>query len=216
MSEPDLGPDYQLYLLPLLRNWRWVLGATLVGALLAVGAAMVAPRAYEGTVTFFVSTPSSSGNSQLAAGQFGQERVRTYARLLNSDRLGSLVQKDANLPYSGREVAKKVVGDSDPNTVLLTATIADPDRDRALKMVNSLAQRMPALVAEIEGKDDKGLERVKLVVVSGPSVAGEAAGPSPIRLGVFGGLAGLIVGMIVAFTPRGALRKGTRARPTSD
>lgn len=197
MSVADQGPDYRTFLVPILRQWTWVAITALVGCVLGAVVTLAMPRHYEGSVTFFVSAPMSEQASPLSALQFSQERVGTYVRLLDSEKLAEMVRTDSGVDLDTQNVMGQISGNADLDTVLLDATVQDQDRERAEKMTQSVAQQMPALITELEGVNANGEPRVSLVVVSGPEITGPT-GPSLMLNTAAGGVVGLMLGLVLA------------------
>lgn len=194
MTEREQGPDLRPLLIEVSRAWRIVAVFALLGALAGAVTAALGDREYQGSVTYFVSTPSAQ-SSQLAAGQFGQERVRTYVRLLKSERLAQMiVDESGREDLTARTVTRSISGNADLDTVLLEVTVSHPERETALAITRSLTGEFSQLVADLEGAGEDAAARVELVVVSGPSVTDSPVGvPLAWAVGV-GGLGGILLG----------------------
>jgi len=76
-----------------LRSGWWIVIAGLaVGALGALGISLAQPREYTSHLQFFVSTTDSGSTADVFQGsQFSQNRVASYARLLNGQELAQRV-----------------------------------------------------------------------------------------------------------------------------
>jgi len=75
------------YLRILRRRWWLVFGATVLAAGLAVAITMHTPPEYATSVTFFVTMPATGVSDAYQGDLFSQQRVKSYADLLTSDRL---------------------------------------------------------------------------------------------------------------------------------
>jgi capsular exopolysaccharide synthesis family protein len=191
--------DLHAYMRAIRRFWWVVLLGTLLGTGLGGLVAQQATPLYEGEVTFFAITPNSAEGNPLQGDEFGQQRVNTYVKLLASERLADRVLEETNLRISPSTLAEEITGSADLNTVLFTATVRDPSRQRALRLTDAVATEFPELVDEIETQNGAQKATVNLDVVSGPSLTEGTVGAHR-RLDVaVGALAGLLIGIALAF-----------------
>ena len=79
--------DLRDYLRVLRRRWWMVLCAVTVAVSLAILFTAQTPPQYATSVTFFVTTPADGISDAYQGGLFSQQRVKSYADLLTSDRL---------------------------------------------------------------------------------------------------------------------------------
>ncbi|MFI2711122.1 polysaccharide biosynthesis tyrosine autokinase [Micromonospora sp. NPDC018662] len=182
------------YLRLVRRHW-WIM---LVTVMLTVGAAALVtvrtPPRYQASVTFFVTTPSQAVTAAYQGSLFLQQRVKSYADLLTSDRLAQSVVADAPLGLTADQVRSRISTSTKPDTVLLTATVTDTDQTRALKTTEALSAKFTELVRKVETPPNEQVSPVKVEVVSGPRVTASPVSPRPVRNLVLGGLLGLLVG----------------------
>ena len=191
--------DLHEYMSALRRYW-WVLvlSALLGAGLGGVTAARTTPL-YAGTVTFFATTPSVKSSNPLQGDTFGQQRVNTYVKLLSSQRLADRVVQSTSTGLSSAQFTSEIKGSADLNTVLLTATVSDTSPRRSLELVGGVATQFPDLVKEIETQNGTQKAPVALDVVSGPTLSpGPVGSHRKLDIAV-GMLAGLIVGIALAF-----------------
>ncbi|WFE35878.1 polysaccharide biosynthesis tyrosine autokinase [Micromonospora sp. WMMD975] len=186
------------YLRLVRRHW-WIV---LVTVMLTVGAAALVtvrttPR-YQASVTFFVNTPSQGVTAAYQGSLFLQQRVKSYADLLTSDRLAQSVVADAPLGLTADQVRGRIATSTKPDTVLLTATVTDTDQNRALKTAEALSAKFTDLVKKVETPGDNEPSPIKIEVVSGPRVTSSPVSPQPVRNLVLGGLLGLLAGAALA------------------
>lgn len=169
------------YLRVLRKRWRLVL----LVPLLSVGAAaLITSRTtpqYQSTVQFFVSTPATSADAGTAytGGLFSQQRVKSYADLLSGPRLADAVQRELGGPQSAEPI--DISARVQPDTVLLTATVTDPDPHRALAVARAVARVFPTLVDELEKPLDGGPATIKAVVSAEPALGRDPVSPRPVR-----------------------------------
>jgi capsular exopolysaccharide synthesis family protein len=185
------------YLHLVRRHW-WIVLVTLMVALGAAVVIMVrTPLRYEASVTFFVATPSQGGVNASQGGLSPQQRVRSYADLLTSDRLAQSVA-ESQPGLTADQVQRRISTSSESDTVLLKATFTDTNQARALKVTEALSARFVELVQRVETPPNGQSSPIKLEVVSGPRVTSSPVSPQPVRNLALGGLLGLLVGVGLA------------------
>ncbi len=92
------------YVRALRKRWWLVIAGAVVGAALSLLWVQQLPPVYQGTVTFFATTPSLDPSSPLQSDQFGQQRVNSYVRLLDSELLAERVVADTYLDLTEEDV----------------------------------------------------------------------------------------------------------------
>ncbi|MFF5174501.1 polysaccharide biosynthesis tyrosine autokinase [Micromonospora sp. NPDC000089] len=185
--------------LRLVRRHWWIVLVTLMVALgsAALITVRTAPR-YVASVTFFVTTPSQGVSDAYQGSLFLQQRVKSYADLLRSDRLAQSVVADGATGLTADEVQRRVATSTEAGTVLLRATVTDTDQNRALKVSEALSAKFVELVQKVETTGDGKPSPIKIEVVGGPRVGSSPVAPQPTRNLVIGGLVGLLLGMALA------------------
>jgi capsular exopolysaccharide synthesis family protein len=186
------------YLRALRKRWWMIVLSALAGTALATILVFQQTPIYQGTVTFFATTPSTDASSSLQGDQFGQQRVNSYVSLLSSQSLAERVLERTGLELSARNVMSSIEGKADLNTVLLTAYVRDSSRAQAESMTEAVAEEFPDLVEDIESQSGTKEAPVQLDVVSGPAMTPYAVSPQK-RLWVAAGfMLGLMVGVGLA------------------
>ena len=136
------------------RHW-WV---ALVTVMVALGvSAFLTVRAqprYVASVTFFVTTPNPGVTDAYQGGLFLQQRVKSYADLLSSDRLAQSVVAETPVGLTADEVQRRVSTSTETGTVLLRASVTDTDQTRALRVTETPRQQVRR--TRPEGRDDAG------------------------------------------------------------
>lgn len=160
--------DLHGYTRLLRRRWRLiVLGpSVLVAAAIAVSLA-ITPQ-YEASAQLFVSTSTGSeGNlSGLQQGnQFAQQRVKSYAAIVDSPAVTEYVISELGLDLSPRELAAKIGAAAPPDTVLINVSVRDPDPQLARLIVNTVAARFTTVAPELETPPGASLSPLKVSVV---------------------------------------------------
>ena len=178
--------DLLRYLRHVRRHW-WV---ALVTVMVALGAsAFVTVRAqprYVASVTFFVTTPNPGVSDAYQGGLFLQQRVKSYADLLTSDRLAQSVVAETPLGLTADEVRNRITTATETGTVLLRATVTDTDQTRALR-ARSRSPRSSSSWCRRSRRHRTVRPPIKIEVVSGPRVTASPVSPQPTRNLILGG-----------------------------
>ncbi len=177
------------------RHW-WIV---LVGVGLAAGGAvlttaMTVPR-HAASVRFFVTTPSQGITDSYQGGLFSQQRVKSYADLLTSERLARSVAAAEGSGLNATQVQRLITAHAVPDTVLLEATVTDTDTARAERIAQAVSAQFLLLVKELETPPGTGAPTVKVEVVAGPTIDPTPVAPQPARNAALGLLLGLVVGV---------------------
>ncbi|SCL33206.1 protein-tyrosine kinase [Micromonospora rhizosphaerae] len=190
--------DVRTYLRLIRRRW-WIVLITLVVALATAALITVrtTPR-YVASVTFFVASPSQGATDAYQGSLLSQQRVKSYADLLTSDRLAQTVVTANPLGLTAEQVRRKVSTSTPPDTVLLEASVTDTDRTRALRLTQTLSVKFTELVQKVETSSGGGSAPMKIEVVNGPRVSSAPVSPQPLRNLALGTLLGLLAGMGLA------------------
>lgn len=187
--------DLRDYLRAARQRWWLVLCA----AGLAIGAAaLVTARAepkYATTMTFFISTPHSGVTDAYQGGLFSQQRVKSYADLLTSDRLAHAIAGEHKTSLVADQIRGRISGQALPDTVLLQATVVDTSRERSRDIGHSLTRQFKRLVEALETPPGEDNPSVKVEVIAGPRLQNEPVEPRPLRNYGLGALLGLLTGL---------------------
>lgn len=194
------------------KNW-WIVLLTLVVTVAA--AVLVTAREtpkYASSVTFFVGASASTGTA-LQADQFAQQRIASYVGVLTSERLAKQILADTGLSLTVPQVVSSITATTDPNTVLLSATVTDTDAKRSLAIATAVANDLGPMIVDLEDTSHAGGTHVALTVISGPTLDPKPISPSKtLNLGI-GLLVGLTLGTGMAIARQLADRT-VRSRPT--
>ena len=177
------------------RRWWLVLTAFVVALGIAGGAVALSVPQYATSVTFFVTTPSQGVTDSYQGGLFSQQRVKSYADLLVSDRLARSVAGTPDIALTSSQIQGRVTARAIPDTVLLEATVVDSDPARSERIANSLATHFATLVQTLETPIAAAKPAVKVEVVAGPLLNPLPVSPRPLRNLALAGLLGLLVGI---------------------
>lgn len=180
----------------LRRYWMLIVACGLLGTGATAVVTATATREYSSSVTLFVSVADRGMNASSAyqASLLSQERVKSYADLLKSDRLAERVAAVAG-GVDAEALKAKISASLVPDTVLLRASVTDTSPARAKLLADLVGTQLVRLIAEIE-RPAAGLPAlVKATVVDDAREPLRPVRPDvPVDLAL-GLLAGLAVGV---------------------
>jgi len=183
------------YLRAVRKRWWLVAGSIVV----ALGAAMLVttltPPKYSASVTFFVGTQTKGVSDAYQGSLFSQQRIKSYADLLTSDRLAQAIVDNDPMGRTADQVQESITANAIPDTVLLEATVTDGDRARALRLSQGLAKQFVALVQTLETPPGSDVPTVWVEVIAGPTLAAKPVSPTPVRNAGLALVLGLVLGV---------------------
>ena len=144
----DLKDYYRL----ILRNLKVVLVSTLIGIFAAAGITYAQTPIYQANIQLFVSTPSTTLDlGALAQGSsFSQQRVISYAQIINGPGTLNPVIRALHLPYTLTKLAKQVKASAPLNTVLIDVTVSDTNAQRAADIANAIGNQFSATATSLD------------------------------------------------------------------
>jgi capsular polysaccharide biosynthesis protein len=188
---------YREYLRSLRRGWWLVLVGLLLGSGAAAGVVASSAPQYQATMQLFVSTSGSSDVTDAVQGsQFSQQRVASYAELLEGRDLAKAVISRLGLEIPADELTERIEAAAVPETVLLDVTVTDPSPERALAIARAIAPAFSARVTELETPDGASTSPVQVAVVTTPELPTRPSSPDVLRTLAVGAVLGLL------WTPR--------------
>lgn len=183
----------------LRRGWWLIVLGLLFGGLAGLALSLTATPVYtSSTQLFLATTDSSSSQAVFQGGQFSQQRVSSYAQLLQGQNLASRVVDNLDLSVSPASVAGQISVDPVPDTVLLNVSVNDPDPRRAQQIAAAIGAEFPGLVADLEPTPAGGQSPIEVAVVQEPSLPTTPSSPNTQRNVALGLFCGLVVGSAAA------------------
>ena len=170
----------------LLQYWRLIIQnrliislCTLVGFVAAIAITFTTTPTYQAKSQIFVSTPASTVDiSALATGSsFSQQRVKSYAQIINSPLTLAPVVKKLKLSISPEELSEMVSASAPLDTVLIVLTVTDTDPQRAADIANAVAKQFGLTVAKLELQGIGSDSPVKVSTVLNAVPASSPASP---------------------------------------
>ena len=151
----------------LRKRWMMIVACLLLGGAAGYGASALATPIYQAQAQIFVSA-QSSGSSLSDANQgslFTQQRVKSYAQIVNTPAVLAPVIASLHLNTTVERLAKQVSATAPLDTVLINVSVDDPSASRARDIVNAVSQEFADQVRQLETPVDGGPAPVKLTVV---------------------------------------------------
>ena len=177
-------------------HWVLALAALLLGVAVAGVATWQTTPLYASSTRLFVSTPGSQDAATAYQGNlFSQERVTSYAELLEGEQLAARVVDSLNLDISPEAVAGKITAIVVPSTVILQATVTDPSPERAQMIADAVGAEFAEFVTLLETPPGQELPTVKVTVVQNPRLPTSQVSPSVTRNVGLGAILGLLAGI---------------------
>jgi capsular exopolysaccharide synthesis family protein len=183
------------YLRAVRKRWWLVAGAVVVALGVATLITALTPPKYAASATFFVGTQTNGVSDAYQGSLFSQQRIKSYADLLASDRLAQAIVDDDSMGLSADQVRGKITATAIPDTVLLEATVTDGNRARALRLTQSMARQFVKLVEDLETPPGGEVPTVWIEVVGDPRLADAPVSPTPLRNAGLALALGLVIGV---------------------
>lgn len=182
------------------QRWLLILITVLVSTGCAAAAVMTAQPVYRAEAQLFVSTSSADGQPSglNQGGQFAQQRVKSYADIMNSPGVTSFVIGELGLATTPRALAGKITATAPLDTVLINVDVEDSSPVTAQRIADAVAARFTVVATTLETTAGLGSSPVKVSVVRQADLPSGPVSPHK-KLGLaLGVLVGLVAGVGVA------------------
>jgi non-specific protein-tyrosine kinase len=191
----DLKDFYQL----LRHNVAVVIVSTFLGVVAASGITLAMTPVYDANLEIFVSTPASALDiGALAQGSsFSQQRVISYAQIINGPETLNPVIQELKLPYTVQDLAKSIRATAPLNTVLINVKVSNPDALLAARIANSIGKQFANTVNSLESGG--GTSGIKVSVVKNAFPATSPSSPKKLLNLLLGLILGFGVGVGLSF-----------------
>jgi capsular exopolysaccharide synthesis family protein len=192
--------DLQRYAHAIRRSWWIIVLLALVGGAGGHVYSNLQTPVYAAHLTFYVGSPSLNSVDANSTNQFAQDRATSYAGLVSSDALATMVKAHSNVDLDERSIARELSGIAQLNTVLIDVTVQDVSTTRALAIAKAVGKQFPELVRLLDnrGVTPGASSAVKLSVVSGPRVGAVPVSPRTSLNTALALAVGLLLGLGIA------------------
>ncbi len=205
--------EFRDYLRILRRRWVWIVASTVLVGAVAVAVSYAQTPLYASSARLFVSTAGVDDTQVLQGGQFAEQRVKSYADLIDSRELAGRVIDDLSLDIEPVELSDQVSAQAGVETVNLTITVTDADPGEAQRIAQSYAEGLAGLVRDLEARSGEEEALVKATIVDDASFSDSPVSPNKLRNLALGLALGMLLGLGLA-----VLREllDTRVRSTEE
>lgn len=180
-------------------RWRLIMLSALLGVSLGTAVTSLTRTEYQASVQLFVI---ATGNGDLAGlnqrGEFAQDRVRSYANIVDSPLVLDPVIRELGLSESAQSLASRIVAHAPANTVLINIDVRDTSPSRAALVANEVARQFAEVTAALEANDGTAVSPVRARIVRPAFAPAEPVQPRPLLNLGLGLLGGLLVGLALA------------------
>jgi receptor protein-tyrosine kinase len=182
------------------RRWLTVVATVLVGTALAWAYATTIPTAYVSTTRMYVSMATgTSVNDSYQGGLAAQQRITSYPYVAAGATVAERVVDDLGLTMSPGELQERVSATFPPATTLLDISVTASSPERARRLSQAVADETAQFVAEMETTKIGAAPAARASVIDPASLPSAPVGPNTQRLLMQGLVAGLGLGLLLAF-----------------
>lgn len=213
-----LDPLTAIGIIHLLRRQAAVVViAIVVGATLAICLAkFVLPPTYVATLELYVSGQGSTPNVRVQNGSYAQAHISSYTDMVDSHEILQAARAKLGVPPSHvagyADLATSITASNPLETSIIKVTVQATSAEQAFSVASAIAQVFNPVVAHLENASSTE-SPVSVNVLSAPTLPTAPSGPSWLKFGAGGLLAGLAVGAGAAYLIESLSRsKGRRSR----
>jgi capsular exopolysaccharide synthesis family protein len=190
--------DIRDYLRVLRAGGALLVIGVLLGGAVALGISLALPEQYTAGSQLFVTTTGSSDIAQAVQGnQYTEQKVASYAKLLTSKELATLVIDDLGLDLRPDELIGQIEAEVVRDTTILDVSVTDRSPQRARDIVDSIDAEFRGMVRRLESTPGQEVTPVRVSVVAAPDVPQSPSSPALIP--------NVALGVVVGFVLAGAL-----------
>lgn len=172
---------------------------TLLGIATAAALTLTATPIYKSQARLFVSADDgASVGAAIQGSEFAQQRVKSYADIIDSPLLAQAVIDELGLDETPEELSARLAANAPIDTVLLNVSATDPSPEQARRIANSTAENFTKLVSQLERTNATGEPLVKVTVVKPATLAPTPISPRRNLNLAVGLLAGVAAGVCLA------------------
>lgn len=180
-------------------RWLTVWVTTLVVAAGALTYSLLTTPLYQASTRLFVSTSAGASLNDLYQGnRFSQERVLSYAELIEGKTLVERTIDKLNLDMTAATLQTRIKATSKTDTVLIDVRVRDESPTLARDIANSLSDEFVAMVRELETPDPGGTPDARVIVQQRAEVPDKPVVPQTSRNVAIGIVAGIFLGIGLA------------------
>lgn len=192
--------DLARYFSVLLKGWKVIAAAALIGAVLAGVYSMLSTPQYRATTTlFFYLSGADSTTALLQGSTYAQNQVSSFALLAEQPVVLDPVIKQLNLDETSVQLSKQVTTTVPLDTVVMDISVTDTSATQAAAIANAIGAQMSTAITNLSPAGDAATKTasIKVSTVAPAQVPQYAYSPNT-RMNVAAGLIfGAIIGMAI-------------------
>lgn len=191
--------DLRDYLRILRRNWILIAAAALAGLLIGGAVSVLAKPTYTAETQLFVAIQGSGSIQELQQGNtFGQARVASYVKTVNSPMVLQPAIDSLGLSVTAEELSRRVEASTDLNTVLINISVSDESPVQAAAIAQAIGKSLITGVDTLEKPSVGGTSPVTLSVIKPATAPASPASPNTRLNLILGLLVGLALGVLAS------------------
>jgi succinoglycan biosynthesis transport protein ExoP len=186
--------DLRDYVRLVRKRWKIISLCILLALGGAVALTELSPKSYSAQAQLFVSPRATAEdlNSALQGSSYTQQRVKSYADIIDTPYVTDLVIHKLKLKITNEQLAHKISASNPLDTLLLNISVTDHDPQLAASIANEVAGQFTQVVKTLETPDNSTSALVKATVVKQAETPSIPVSPRPkinLALGLLVGLA---------------------------
>jgi succinoglycan biosynthesis transport protein ExoP len=181
----------------LMSRWRLLVAFVVLGVLTGLAYGVLAPAAYTSKAVLFVIAAPSEGDGWYQAAQFADMRAATYPALLHAPEVLDRTATALDLTPSALMAMVSAANPADSALVEVAATAGTPEL--AQKVAATAGTLLAEYAVDLEERNTQP-GSVDITTAVPARVPTDPSSPSPMVLGVLGGLVGGALGIAAALT----------------
>lgn len=198
-TQGDLGLDLRDYLRILRRNWMLIVAVTLASLLVGGAASVLTKRTYTAETQLFVAIQGSGSIQELQQGNtFGQARVQSYVKTVNSPLVLQPALDNLGLSVTAEQLSSRVKASTVANTVLINISVADGSPVQAAAIAQAIANSLITAVDTLEKPKIGDSSPVSLSIISPATAPASPSAPNTRQNLIFGLIFGLGLGIMAS------------------
>ena len=188
------------YIRAVRRYWLNILASVVLFVIIGAAVILASPKTYSATTELFIAPGSGASSEELVQGsEFYQDRVKTYALIVDSELVLNQVIEDLDLDESANALARRVSASAPIDTVILRITATDDSPQGAAATANAVAATFSDVALDLESTGGDAADSIISVsVVESADVPAFPVSPNQRLILVLSIMLGLLGGVIIA------------------
>ena len=184
------------YLTTLRRYWVGIAVLTVLGGVVAYGAASAAETEYQSSTSVLLTSELGGTGSDLVQGStYVQNLVASYVLLATSEKVLQPVIDDLGLDTTPRALAGSVSADSPINTVLINIHVVGPNPSQVATIADAVTKSLSKAVSDVSPTIAGSGPAIRLSTMQSATVPSVPVAPNKRRWVAIGMAVGLLAGV---------------------